>query len=69
MIILCNFLTETKMTRTFANELTGLAKSLTPGGILLILGSHAADYDKIFDDLSALSPDPAGFDNCSIWSE
>jgi ribosomal protein RSM22 (predicted rRNA methylase) len=54
LIILCNFLTETKMTQTFANELTGLAESLTPGGILLILGSQAADYDTIFDDLNAL---------------
>jgi hypothetical protein len=54
LIILCNFLTEAEMTRTFADELAGLADSLTPGGILLILGSQAASYDAIFDDLSSL---------------
>jgi ribosomal protein RSM22 (predicted rRNA methylase) len=54
LIILCNFLTEAEMTHTFAEELAGLADSLTPGGILLILGSQAANYDAIFDDLSSL---------------
>jgi hypothetical protein len=54
LIILCNFLTEAEMMRTFADELAGLADSLTPGGILLILGSQAANYDAIFDDLSSL---------------
>ena len=54
LIILCNFLTEAEMTHTFADELAGLADSLTPGGILLILGSQAASYDAIFDDLSSL---------------
>lgn len=54
LIILCNFLTEAEMTQTFASELTRLADSLTPGGILLILGSQAASYDTIFDDLHAL---------------
>jgi hypothetical protein len=54
LIILCNFLTEAEMTRTFAAELAGLADSLTPGGILLILGSQAASYDAIFDELSSL---------------
>lgn len=54
LIILCNFLTEVEMTRTFAGELAILADSLTPGGILLILGSQAASYDAIFDELSSL---------------
>lgn len=47
-------LTEAEMTSTFADELAGLADSLTPGGILLILGSQAANYDAIFDELSSL---------------
>jgi hypothetical protein len=54
LIILCNFLTETKMTHTFANELEGLADSLTPGGILLVMGSQHKSYDAIFDELSSL---------------
>ena len=54
LIILCNFLTEAEMIHTFADELTDLVESLTPGGVLLVLGSQAATYDAIFDDLSSL---------------
>jgi hypothetical protein len=54
LIILCNFLTETEMTRTFADELEGLADSLTPGGILLVIGSQDKAYDAIFNELSSL---------------
>jgi hypothetical protein len=54
LIILCNFLTEVEMTRTFADELIGLADSLTPGGVLLVIGSQASAYDQIFDNLSSL---------------
>jgi hypothetical protein len=54
LIVLCNFLTETEMTRTFSDELAGLADSLTPGGILMVLGSQDASYDAIFNDLSSI---------------
>jgi hypothetical protein len=55
LIILCNFLTEAAMTRVFADELAHLADSLTPGGVLLVLGSQAAAYDEIFNDFRTLA--------------
>jgi hypothetical protein len=54
LIILCNFLTEAEMTATFADEIEKLADSLTPGGILLALGSQDATYDEIFSNLNSL---------------
>lgn len=54
LIVLCNFVTDSTMTSVFSAELVELAASLTPGGVLLVLGSASGLYDSIFRDLNAL---------------
>jgi hypothetical protein len=38
LIVMCNFLTNTSFTARFESEIAGLPRSLTPGGVLLVLG-------------------------------
>lgn len=45
---MCNFLTNPEMTAAFETELRELARSLTPGGVLLVLGSATPGYDPIY---------------------
>ncbi len=54
LIIVCNFLTQTSMTSQFEAELAELARSLTPGGVLVMIGSASEQYDAIFDSLDAI---------------
>lgn len=54
LIVVCNFLTETSMTSQFEAELAELATSLTPGGVLIMIGSATNSYDEIFDSLDAI---------------
>jgi ribosomal protein RSM22 (predicted rRNA methylase) len=54
LVILCNFLTHPSMTEAFAEEIALLGDSLTPGGVLVALGSTDPTYDAIFDDLRRL---------------
>lgn len=54
MIVVCNFLTERVMTKRFSDELALLPRSLSPGGVLIMIGSVKAKYDEIFDDFAAL---------------
>jgi len=54
LIVMCNFLTHSDMTSQFAEEITLLADSLTPGGVLLALGSASPGYDAIFEELHRL---------------
>jgi hypothetical protein len=54
--VMCNFLTTTSMTAQFELEITGLARSLTPGGLLLVLGGTGEPYPMIYqaiDDATA----------------
>ena len=51
MIIMCNFLTNTKITRQFEAEIGELARSLTPGGLLVVLGGQGGEYPKIYEKL------------------
>lgn len=50
LIVICNFLTQQSMTAEFEWELRSLARALTPGGLLLVLGSVDQKYDPIFAD-------------------
>jgi hypothetical protein len=54
IIVVCNFLTERTMTERFADELSLLSRSLSPGGVLILIGSASASYEQIFDDFCAL---------------
>jgi hypothetical protein len=50
LVFICNFLTQQSMTTEFERELRNLACALTPGGLLLVLGSVNKKYDPIFAD-------------------
>jgi hypothetical protein len=51
MIIMCNFLTNTKLTQLFEAEIGELAQSLTPGGLLIVLGGQGGQYPAIYEKL------------------
>ncbi len=55
LIILCNFLTNTHMTEQLGDDLFRLAKSLTPGGALLVLGGTGASYPAIYTAISEIA--------------
>lgn len=60
MVVVCNFLTERTMTKRFADELALLPQSLSPGGVLILIGSARPKYDEIFDEFAALVERSAG---------
>ncbi|MRW84872.1 hypothetical protein GJ698_12345 [Pseudoduganella sp. FT26W] len=49
MIFMCNFLTQTEMAERFETELLDLANSLTPGGVLVVMGGVGASYPEIYE--------------------
>lgn len=55
LIVLCNFLTAPSMTVTFEAEIRELTRSLTPGGILLVIGSASNTYQPIYDKIDTLA--------------
>lgn len=55
IVAMCNFLTTRESVRTFRRELRRLAFSLTPGGLLIVIGHpHGKKYDSIWLDLQNL---------------
>jgi len=49
IVFLCNFLTREDMTEQLDGELRGLACSLTPGGLVIVIGgTGSAKYQKLF---------------------
>jgi len=54
LILMCNFLTHNSMTKEFAREIEALAGSLTPGGVLVAIGSNGTNYNSIFNELARL---------------
>ena len=48
LIVLCNFLTQPEMTEAFEAELRGLVGPLTPGGVMLIIGSASQTYEPVY---------------------
>jgi hypothetical protein len=55
LIILCNFLTNTQMTEHLTDDLFRLSRSLTPGGVLLVLGGTGASYPAIYTAISEIA--------------
>ena len=51
LIIMCNFLTNTRLTQQFQAEIGELARSLTPGGLLIVLGGQGREYPAIYEEL------------------
>jgi SAM-dependent methyltransferase len=54
LIVMCNFLTNTNFATDFAVEIRELADSLTPGGILLVLGATGGLYPQVYAQLDRL---------------
>ncbi len=54
MIFLCNFLTQPSMSETFDLELRRLAFSLTPGGLMVVLGGTGPKYTKLHAAVKAI---------------
>lgn len=55
LVFLCNFLTKQSMTEQFELELRRLAFSLTPGGLLIVLGGTGGDYPEIYSKVRAIT--------------
>jgi hypothetical protein len=51
IIFLCNFLTQPGILEEFEVEINRLALSLTPGGLLVILGAVGAQYPKLYEKI------------------
>ncbi len=54
LIVMCYFLTDTTMTEDLRAELSGLARSLTVGGVLLVLGAAGGAYPAIYAAVNEL---------------
>lgn len=54
LIVMCNFLTNTSFATDFETEIRELAYSLTPGGVLLILGATSGVYPQVYAQLNRL---------------
>ena len=55
LIVMCNFLTQPEMTSDLATELSELTGSLTPGGVLLVLGSASKRYEDVYAAVDQLA--------------
>jgi ribosomal protein RSM22 (predicted rRNA methylase) len=55
LVVICNFLTHNSMVEEFAREIQSLAGSLTPGGVLVAIGSSGVGYNEIFDEVTRLA--------------
>jgi hypothetical protein len=55
MIFLCNFLTQQSMTEIFELELRRLAFSLTPGGLLIVIGGTGGGYPAIYSKIRTIA--------------
>jgi hypothetical protein len=55
LVFLCNFLTQEEMTRQFKGELLALANTLTPGGVLIVMGGVGSQYPAIYESVRAIA--------------
>jgi hypothetical protein len=55
MAFLCNFLTQPTMPVRFEPELRRLLFSLTPGGLLVVLGATGSSYPEIYSKVKAIA--------------
>lgn len=51
LIVMCNFLTDTEITEKFAAEIELLATSLSPGGLLIVIGAMGGRYPAVYTRL------------------
>lgn len=55
MVFLCNFLTQPSMPERFGLELRRLGFSLTPGGLLIVLGATGGTYPDLYSKVRAIA--------------
>lgn len=55
LVFMCNFLTQEDMTKQFEEELHTLANSLTPGGVLIVMGGTGRHYPAIYDEVRRIA--------------
>jgi ribosomal protein RSM22 (predicted rRNA methylase) len=55
VVVLCNFLTQQSMTEEFEVELHRLAFSLTPGGLLIVIGGTGGTYPDIYSKIRTIA--------------
>jgi len=67
-IVMANFLTNIKITDDFADEISKLGRSLTPGGILVAIGGTGEQYLEVWPKLDAILRVPGliKLDNISV---
>ncbi len=51
LVFVCNFLTQRSMTHHFNEELQRLARALTPGGVLVVMGATGKQYPAIYEEV------------------
>jgi ribosomal protein RSM22 (predicted rRNA methylase) len=58
LVVMCNFLTTEDSVKDFRTDLRQLASSLTPGGLLIVIGHpYGKKYTRIWSELRALMRD------------
>ncbi|SEB25127.1 hypothetical protein [Variovorax sp. YR216] len=55
LVFMCNFLTQPSMTDGFRSELHGLARALTPGGVLVVMGGTGVQYPAIYEAVRSIA--------------
>jgi hypothetical protein len=55
LIFLPNFLTTSNATKKFETQISELMRSLTPGGIIAVLGGTGGDYPTLYSHISELA--------------
>lgn len=55
LVFMCNFLTQPSMTEQFSSELRKLARALTPGGVLVIMGGTGRQYPAIYEAVRSIA--------------
>lgn len=54
LIVMCNFLTNTDITETFAAEIELLSTALSPGGLLVVIGAVGGRYPAVYARLETI---------------
>jgi hypothetical protein len=51
---MCNFLTNEEITERFQAEIRAITRSLTPGGLFVVLGSAGSQYASVYEKLQRI---------------
>ena len=54
LVVMCNFLTNEEITDRFQAEIRAITRSLTPGGLFVVLGSAGSQYAPVYEKLQRI---------------